>query len=106
MPAFVIAERTETWDLSVVQEYRRLTAPTVQKHGGIYRTVSFNNQIVEGGVAPAPDMIAVIEFPSREDAERWYHSPEYAEAIAVRQKGWKNRVMIIDANPPQYARQS
>jgi uncharacterized protein (DUF1330 family) len=104
LPAYVIAERNEVWDLSVVQEYRRLTAPTVAKHGGLYRTVSFNNQVVEGETAAVPDMIAVIEFPTREDAERWYRSPEYAEAIAVRQKGWKNRVMIIDANPPQYAK--
>jgi uncharacterized protein (DUF1330 family) len=105
MPAYVLSERLEVWDLGVVAEYRRITAPTVKMFGGIYRTVSFNNQVVEGAAGPIPDMIAIIEFPTRDAAERWYHSPEYAEAIAVRQQGWRNRVTIVDASPPLYAQQ-
>ena len=105
LAAYVLSERLEVWDLGVVAEYRRITALTVKMFGGIYRTVSFNNHIVEGGSGHVPDMIAIIEFPTRDAAERWYHSLEYAEAIAVRRKGWRNRVTIIDASPPQYAQQ-
>ena len=48
-------------------------------------------------------MISILEFDSRESAEAWYRSPEYAEAIALRKDKVLNRAMIIDAAPPAYA---
>jgi uncharacterized protein (DUF1330 family) len=46
--------------------------------------------LVRGGPFEAPEgkprsRVVVIEFPSHEAAKECYHSPEYAEAMALRQ---------------------
>jgi uncharacterized protein (DUF1330 family) len=104
MKAWVIFERIAERNLDFVPEYRKVAAASVARFGGRYRTVSFSNPIVEGpAIGEGPRMISVIEFDSREKAEAWFHSPEYAEAIVLRKAGVTNRTMIIDVSPPAYA---
>ena len=67
--------------------------------------LSFNNEVVEGP-GDNPRMISVIEFDSREIAKQWLNSPEYAPAVALRESGVRNRVIILDAEPPEYAREA
>ncbi|MDF2115962.1 DUF1330 domain-containing protein [Roseiarcaceae bacterium H3SJ34-1] len=107
MKAWVIFERQSAESLDFVPAYRSLAAPSVKKFGGRYITVSYDNPIVEGPVIDeGPAMISVIEFASRADAEAWYHSKDYAAAIATRVGQVVNRAMIIDVNPPEYAVQA
>jgi uncharacterized protein (DUF1330 family) len=107
MKAWVIFERLEAQNLDFVPAYRSLAAPSVRKYGGRYKTVSYSNPIIEGPVIDeGPKMISIIEFDSREKAEQWYRSPDYAEAIKTRVGSVVNRAMIIDVNPPEYASQA
>ncbi len=36
-----------------------------------------------------------MEFPTMADARRWYASPEYAEALAVRRSGALERQLLF-----------
>ena len=104
MKAWVIFERLEAQSLDFVPAYRSLAAPSVRKYGGRYKTVSYANPMIEGPVlGEGPRMISIIEFDSREMAEQWYRSPEYAAAIETRVGSVVNRALIIDVNPPGYA---
>jgi uncharacterized protein (DUF1330 family) len=104
MKAWVIFERIEERNLDFVDAYRRAAAASVASHNGRYLTVSFINPVVEGpSIGTGPRMIAIKEFPSRADAERWFHSDEYRAARKIREAGVSNRTMIIDVTPPTYA---
>ncbi|QSY97891.1 DUF1330 domain-containing protein (plasmid) [Rhizobium bangladeshense] len=106
MKAWVIFERIEERNLDFVEAYRRAAAGSVATYNGRYLTVSFNNTVVEGPSRNGdPRMIAIKEFPSRADAERWFDSDEYRLARKIREAGVTNRTMIIDAAPPAYAHQ-
>jgi uncharacterized protein (DUF1330 family) len=99
MRVFVITERVERGDASFMPEYRRLSAPSIEKYGARYVTSSFNNVVIEGDdMGKTSNLVSILEFESREAAERWYYSEEYQAAMKVRQQGWKLRVMIVDVD--------
>lgn len=102
--AWVIFERFEDRNLDFVPEYRKISGASIMKFDGQYRTVSFDNRIVEGpGLGSGPSLISIIGFRSRAQAEAWFYSNEYAAAIELRKRGASNRVMIVDITPPSYA---
>jgi len=93
MAAYVFAQ-IEVTDPATYDDYRRQVLPTVTKFGGKF--------IVRGGkVDPKegdwkPQRMIALEFPSMEQAQKWYHSPEYAPLIKLRQKAAKGRLIIVD----------
>jgi uncharacterized protein (DUF1330 family) len=38
----------------------------------------------------------MLEFPSLEQAERWYNSPEYKPLIAIREKAARTQLLIAE----------
>ena len=38
----------------------------------------------------------MLEFPSLEQARRWYASPEYAPLLAIRQKTARSKILLVD----------
>ena len=38
----------------------------------------------------------MLEFPSTEQARKWYHSSEYAPALALRLKAASARMVIVE----------
>ena len=40
--------------------------------------------------------MVVLEFPSMEQALKWYDSPEYAPLIKLRQKASKGKLIIVE----------
>ena len=93
MSAYVIAE-IEVTDPAGYEEYRKQVLAVVTKYGGKF--------IVRGGKVDAreggwnPKRIVVLEFPSMEQAQKWYHSAEYAPLIKLRQKASKGRLIIVE----------
>lgn len=65
-------------------EYARLAFDTVTKYGGRYLVRGGNPVIVEG--APKLERFVILEFPSLEQARRWYDSDEYRPVRALRHK--------------------
>jgi uncharacterized protein (DUF1330 family) len=41
-------------------------------------------------------VVVVLEFPSFEQAQKWYRSPEYAPLIALRQRASRGRLVLVE----------
>jgi uncharacterized protein (DUF1330 family) len=63
-------------------EYTKLSPGIIAKYGGRFLARGGRTTTLEG--PPAKGRVVVIEFPSFDAAERFYGSPEYAEARKVR----------------------
>ena len=50
-------------------------------------------EVLEG---PAPEGVAIAEFPSLEEAKQWYESPAYQAAAQHRFKGAIYRGIIVE----------
>lgn len=93
MRAFVIAERLKEWDTSVFATYGPLAAASIAKFGGRYLALSTTIVSLEG--PPAPLAVGVIEFPSLEQAQKWYASSDYQDAAMIRRSGAENRFILV-----------
>jgi uncharacterized protein (DUF1330 family) len=95
MVAYVIAERLEQWDPEVFTTYGPLAAASLAKYGGRFLARSDRLGLLEGD-GPSPLAMAVVEFPSAEQARAWFASEDYQKAAAIRRGGAKNRFLLID----------
>ncbi len=93
MAAYVIAEVNVT-DPALYEDYRKLVPATVQKYGGRFAVRGGAVEVKEGNWAPT--RLVVLEFPSMEQARNWYHSPEYATALSIRQKAANAKVLLVE----------
>jgi uncharacterized protein (DUF1330 family) len=93
MSAYVIAE-VDVHDTALFEEYRRLVPPTIAQYGGKYLVRGGATDSKEGGWTPK--RLVLLEFPSMAQAKAWYHSNEYAPALAMRLKAAKNRMVIVE----------
>ena len=93
MPAYVIAD-IEITDPAAYEEYRAKVPATITQYGGKYVARGGQTEPLEGGWAPK--RIALLEFPSLEQARKWYRSPEYAPLIKIRQKASRGRVIMVE----------
>lgn len=97
MPAYVISE-VEARDRSAMEAYRALAAQTIAQYGGRYLARGGAVEVVEGG--PPPKTLIIVEFPSMARAREWYASPEYAEALKLRQTALERRLMFVEGLVP------
>lgn len=93
MAAYVIAE-VEVTDAATYEEYRKLVPATVAKYGGKFLVRGGAVEPKEGGWQPK--RLVVLEFASLEQARAWYHSPEYAPALALRLKAARSKVLLVE----------
>jgi len=96
MAGYVVAE-VEVTDSATYEEYRKLVPATVAKYGGKYLVRGGAVERKEGGWEPK--RLVVLEFPSLEQARTWYHSPEYAPALALRLKAARSKVLLVEGAP-------
>jgi len=102
MPAYVIVE-IDIHDPANYKRYKTLVPPTIAAYGGRYLARGAKPDVLEGG--PAHNIL-IIEFENAETARRWYASPEYQAAKAVRQGHSNLRLLLVDdfVKPPEPAR--
>ena len=93
MPAYIIGQINIT-DPAKYQEYAKLAGPATQKYGGKFLVRGGKVDGVEGGWQPK--RLVVLEFPSMEQAQKWYRSPEYRPLIALRQKASRGKLVIVE----------
>jgi uncharacterized protein (DUF1330 family) len=93
MSAYVIGE-IEVTDPATYEEYRRQVPATVAKYGGKFIVRGGKVEPLEGGWSPK--RLVALEFPSLEQAQKWYRSPEYAPLIALRQKASRGKLLIVE----------
>jgi len=97
MPAYVISE-VEMRDASGFEAYRTIAAKTIAHYGGRYLVRGGAASVIEGG--PSPKTIIIVEFPTMERLREWYASPEYAEALKVRQTALDRRLIFVEGVAP------
>ncbi len=95
MVAYVIAERLEQWDGEVFAAYGPLAAASIARFGGRYLAKTPGALLLEGE-EPAPLAMAVLEFPSLEQARAWFASDDYQAAAKIRRGGARNRFVLIE----------
>jgi uncharacterized protein (DUF1330 family) len=93
MAAYVIAD-TEIIDPGLGARYRELAQRSIAQYGGRYIVRGGMVDAVEGGWQPK--LLVVVEFPSMDRARQWYGSPEYAEALELRQTALRRRLIFVE----------
>lgn len=95
MPAYLVAGLDWT-DAAIANEYRERLGPTLEKYGG-KTLVAGKPETLEGEWIPR--RVVVIEFPSMEHLQKWYHSTEYAPLIELRQRGSTGDLLAVQFSP-------
>uniref|UniRef100_UPI0040473B4B DUF1330 domain-containing protein n=1 Tax=Algoriphagus sp. TaxID=1872435 RepID=UPI0040473B4B len=92
MPAYMLVE-VAIHSLELYEEYKKMTPTSLLPFDGKF--------LVRGGPVEAlegswdHDRLVILEFPSKEKALAWYHSPEYQEAKQVRDCAASARFLLI-----------
>jgi uncharacterized protein (DUF1330 family) len=93
MAAYVIVDLTVT-DLPTMEEYRKQVPATLAKYGGRFLVRGGAHQTVEGDWKP--NRLVVLEFPTMEQARRWYDSEEYREPKAMRLRAGRANMIMVE----------
>lgn len=91
-PAYLVAEVKVT-DPATYQAYVDKAPATVKAAGG--KVIARGKPDVKEGAA-AQGNIAIVEFPSLADAEKWYSTPPYKDLIPLRQKAAEVRLYFVE----------
>jgi uncharacterized protein (DUF1330 family) len=92
MKGYVIGN-IEVTDQKIYEEYRRKVLSTVEMYGGRF--------LVRGGRAEALEgaslaRVVVLEFPSYDQAAKWYRSGEYAPLAKLRQTASRGHLILVE----------
>jgi uncharacterized protein (DUF1330 family) len=93
MPAFV-AVQVEIHDPATYARYKEMAPPSIIAYGGRYIARGGTVETLEG--AWKPSRFVLLEFPSMERARAWWHSPEYAEAKALRHATASSEMILVE----------
>lgn len=93
MPVYVIVD-ISIQDAPTYERYKLLAPATLAIYGGKYLVRGGETTVLEGTWDPR--RLVILEFASADDAKRWWSSPEYAEAKALRQSCTQTNMLIID----------
>ena len=93
MRAFVIVQET-VHDRAMLDDYRQKVMATLVPFGGTF-VVRGGTLTVEEGQWPY-ERTVILEFPSREMAEAWYHSPAYQQILPLRLQSSSSNFIIVD----------
>jgi uncharacterized protein (DUF1330 family) len=96
MSAYVIFIREQTHDPAELEAYAKAAGPVLE--GVSFKALAAygRQEVLEG---PAPEGVAIAEFPSFEAAAQWYASPAYQQAAQHRFKGATYRGLIVEGLP-------
>jgi uncharacterized protein (DUF1330 family) len=75
--------------------YRQLAGPIVLKHGGEYLARGGKLSVKETKRG-TPERLVIVKFPSFEQAEKFYNSAEYKEALEVSDKAAERTFSIVE----------
>jgi uncharacterized protein (DUF1330 family) len=93
MAAYVIAN-VDVKDAALFEQYRKQVPDTIARYGGKYLVRGGAHRTLEGDWAPS--RLVLLEFPSIEQARRWYDSEEYREPKALRMKCALTDVVLVE----------
>jgi len=93
MTAYVIAD-IDIHDPEAYREYAALVPDTLRPYEGRFVVRGGDLETLEGDWKPR--RVVVLEFPSAEQARRWYGSQEYAAAMAIRHCASTGKLVLVE----------
>lgn len=93
MAAYVIADIDIT-DPAAYEGYKPLASAAIEKYGAKILARGGAVEAAEGGWSPK--RLVILEFPSMAQLRRFYDSPEYVKARAIRQKASHSRLIFVE----------
>lgn len=94
MPAYVIVD-IEILDPVRYEKYKELAPPSISAYGGRYLVRGGAVKTLEGDWIPK--RFVMLEFPSVQDAERWWDSEEYRDARRLRQQIARTQMIVVSS---------
>ena len=94
MSAYCFFDVLEVTDPEKLEKYREGVLSTVEHYGGRDLSVGGRTDVVEGQWRPVFPVL--IEFPSLEQAHRWYDSEEYRDLKALRLAATRGTAVFIE----------
>ena len=93
MPAYLIVE-TEILDPVQYELYKAAAQESVAAHGGRYVVRGGDVVVLEGDWNP--ERMVVLEFADLAAVKEFYDSPDYKEAIALREGAARFRMIAVE----------
>ncbi len=93
MAAFVIVD-VAIHNYKEYEEYKKLTPATIAAFNGKF--------VVRGGLTVSlegdwkPERIVVVQFPTVDQAKKWWNSDLYSAAKVIRQKAANTKMIIVE----------
>lgn len=94
MPAYCLFDNLKVTDVAKLNDYKDRTAPVVAQYQGRYLVIGGRVDLVEG--VWRPTFPVMIEFPTLEQAHRWYESEEYRALKALRHSAGQFNAVFIE----------
>jgi uncharacterized protein (DUF1330 family) len=93
MKYYIIVE-LEVTNQSWVPAYLKDVTRMVEERGGRYLARTTNIEQLEGE-HKLPQIVVVLEWPSKEAAQAFYESEEYRPYLESRLRGARNRMLLV-----------
>jgi len=95
MAAYMIVDN-EVTDPEGFREYQKRVGSTLESYGGTFLVRGEKYENLEGDWHL--HQLIMLEFPSVEQARRWYQSDEYAPVKDIRLKTALTQVILVQGN--------
>ena len=93
MPAYFIVD-VDVHDPAGMRKYLEHVPGTLPKYGGRYIVRGGKFEVVEGNWQPT--RVVMLEFPTMEQAKRWYECEEYKEWKGARMKAATTDIVLVE----------
>ena len=93
MVTYVVVMKERTRDAAELAVYTPKAQAASEGYPMTIRAHRGRHLVIEG---PEMESVTILEFPTFEDAQRWYNSAPYQEALAHRLRGADYRSVIVE----------
>jgi uncharacterized protein (DUF1330 family) len=97
MPAYVIAD-IQVHDPDTYEDYKARVQAALDPFEGRFLVRGGATETLEGDWDP--ERVVIIQFPSADHARRWHASPDYAEALKIRQRASTGSLILAEGYEP------
>ena len=94
MAAYIIIIREETIEPDELQIYAQMAPAGLAGFPVSVKAIYGKNELIEGN--GQPEGIAILEFPTYDEAKAWYNNPLYQAAKEHRLRGGRYRSFIVE----------
>src|SRR5262245_6928507 len=93
MTAYVVVVRERTRNPAELAAYTPKAKAASAGHPLVVRAFHGRHRVLEGAEV---ETVSILEFPTFDEAERWYDDPAYREALVHRLRGADYRAFIVE----------